>query len=165
VPTVTEELVDAWAWCQALDEDGLPCEGLKQRRVRGLRRTTVKTYADSGGNIPGAENSFSFVWFADESDMVCDFCGAANAGISEQERPVLARVHHDADKLFEMRRQKIEARAMDVRIAEMQAQIATLTANRPDQGDQLAALQAQIDELQNAPKPKTARAASAPEAA
>lgn len=70
MPTITEVPIQAYAHC--IDAR---CQGHEQEQVEAIRKEDSFTYAERGGNLPGTENSFVRVRFADEAESNCRHCG------------------------------------------------------------------------------------------
>lgn len=150
MPTVTEDIVRAYAHCQSAK-----CIGNKQQDVDGIRTTTVYTYIDLGGDLPGPERSTERVRYADNADAVCPHCDGPRE-ISEQPRPQYAPVSGQAqDTLLHLG--ETQARVRDVEHAREVDELKRELEMR-ELKSELAEMKALLADKANKPGPK-ARAA------
>ena len=144
MPTATEETIAALAFCP-----DARCYGYQQQEVQAVKTTTVLTYIDNGGDLPGEERSFSHLRFANEADVPCPEC-KRDRMISDQVRPVYAPISgQDQNALLHMG--ETPGRVRDLEHAQELA-----AANAATEMAELKALvkeqQAQIQQLLEKPK-------------
>lgn len=154
MPTVTEDVVPAFAFCQSAQ-----CLGYQQEPVDGVRTTTAYTYLDSGGDMPGVEKSTEMVRFAVETDAVCPHCEGPRQ-VSEQVRPEYPNVSgHDPMGLFEFKgktqgelRELRHQRELDE--LKRDGEVKDLKAAMAEQARQIDQLMGALAEKANKPGPK-----------
>lgn len=132
MPTVTPTPIVAFAHCPH------PwCEGGQQEQVDAVRVETAVSFAETGGSgsIPGIENSYVVLTYADESVAACPGCGTRRE-LSDTARPQYDNLSGFAQdylanqnaKRFDPARQHA---VQDERVHELEAQVADM-ASRMD---------------------------------
>lgn len=130
MPTVTQERLAGYVWC----EDPL-CAGNTQEPADVVRTTTVYTYVDSGGDLPGPEKSSeSYALTNERGERVvspCPGCGKARAAAA-QKRPAYPTSQWAQDGLLKLIRDGMvkplgeAAKQRDDELDELRAQIAEM---------------------------------------
>lgn len=152
MPTVTEETVTGLAFCI----DGR-CPGYNQQEVQAVKRTNEYSFVELGGDLPGIERSTSQVFFADESDAVCGYCGKPRL-VDDQLRPEypntsgqdpLAIFSHSGGAATQVRDMLREQEAEKLR---RDAENADLRATIAQQATLMERMSAQLDDLQARPR-------------
>jgi hypothetical protein len=154
MPTVTEDTITAQASCT----DGR-CPGYEQVEVQAVKRLNQWSYVELGGDLPGIERTSSQVFFANEEDTACPFCGKPRI-VDDQIRPEYPNmsgqdplaIFNRAGAAAQMREVIADQARREVETAQLRATLAEQSA----QMERMAALverQAEaIDELQARPR-------------
>lgn len=147
MPTPTITQVRAYAHCVRPR-----CPGYREQEVDAVRREDFYTYAEKGGDLPGIENSFVYLDFADEDERACPSCGQAR-DLSATARPQYQNISgHDPNGLLdiepfdphkqaEIRQQPVadeERQRMESENAELRERLARLEGFVMGQGGQPA---------------------------
>jgi hypothetical protein len=146
MPTVTQQVVDAFAFCR----DGR-CPGYAQQPVKAIRTTTSFSFVDNGGDWPGEERSVDHLAFirqeGDPDYPPCPHCGQPMA-VAEQERPEYANASgQDPMRIYNLDQ---SGRVRDLQLAGMQSQVdvadlrAQMAEQAARQAEQIAELKAEL---------------------
>jgi hypothetical protein len=148
MPTVTENLIDAWAACS----DGR-CPGHKQQAVKAVLTLTEWSYFDLGGDIPGIERSSTLIRFNDVADAQCEFCGEPRQ-VADQVRPVYPNVSGvPQDKLLMIGQDSERLRDLQLADAKREAEMAQMRMIMERQAALIERLSGDLAKPKRAPTP------------